>query len=396
MPEISIIMPTFNRADTIGRAIDSIRKQTFGDWELIIVDDGSTDGTATAVSGIDERIKLVRQENQGCYVARNVGMRNSGGRYITFMDSDDEWLPHFLEITVAFLKASPSDHLVMTEFLEDFGAGPEVRHDIHEVAVKFPRMAKQVGSRLVDMPVGETDDYLRVYSSREALGEWGHDVAVRAGYPDAALYRGRIFEHLRFGHLGWLPTTVLTREALMTVGEFLPNYRTAADYRFLGLLYRNFPANMISIPAAIKHSKATGGGELIEAHLATGVNEYRYAVHRLPLFDEFFWHGRETDGELRRIRGLYQLYAGRIAAEQGKRREAVQHLGEAYAAIPQLWSARMLAGFMRLVPSDALAGRLYRFYLEAVSVAKSLVAGHLTPREFIRKAARRLTLRSAR
>lgn len=137
MPEVSIIMPTFNRADTIGRAVDSIRNQTFRDWELIIVDDGSTDGTAGAVSGVDDRIKVVQQENHGCYAARNTGLRIGTGRYITFMDSDDEWLPHFLEITIGFLSASATDHVIMTEFFEDFGSGPELRHDFHEVAVRF-------------------------------------------------------------------------------------------------------------------------------------------------------------------------------------------------------------------------------------------------------------------
>ena len=119
MPEVSIIMPTFNRRDIITRAIDSIRRQTFVDWELIIVDDGSSDGTAEAVSGLDERIRLIRQENQGCYVARNAGLRVAAGRWLAFMDSDDEWLPHFLELTTGFLRAFPEDHIVLTEFFED-------------------------------------------------------------------------------------------------------------------------------------------------------------------------------------------------------------------------------------------------------------------------------------
>jgi glycosyltransferase involved in cell wall biosynthesis len=393
MPEVSIVMPTFNRADTIGRAIDSVRAQTFADWELIIVDDGSTDGTAAAVSGIDPRIKLQRQENQGCYVARNAGMHNSSGRYITFLDSDDEWLPHFLELTVGFLKASPSDQMVMTEFLEKTGVGAGVRHDFYDVAVKFPRMASQVGSRLMDLPAGETDDYLRVYSSKEPLGAWGRDIAARAGYPDGVLYRGQIFEHLRFGHLGWLPTTMVTREALAKVGDFLPTYRTAADYRFLGLLYRNYRANMIAVPAAIKHSMAVGGQALAEGHLATGTNEYRYAVHRLPLYDEFFWQGRESDPELGKIRGYYHAHAGRVAVEYGKRREAIGHLKEATAANPKLWSVRALRLFLGLVPSDALTSRLYRLFLDATAVSKNLASGRLTPWDFVRKAARRVVRR---
>jgi glycosyltransferase involved in cell wall biosynthesis len=393
MPEVSVIMPTYNRADTIGRAVDSVRAQTFGDWELIVVDDGSTDGTAAVVSGIDPRIHLLRQGNQGCYVARNTGLQASTGRYITFLDSDDEWLPHFLELTIGFLKAFPSEQMVMTEFLEIAGGGAPVRHDLYDVAVKFPRMAKQVGSRLMDLPPGETDDYLRVYSSKEPIGAWGRDAAARAGYPDAALYRGQIFEHLRFGHLGWLPTTVLTREALAKIGDFLPNYRTAADYRFLGLLYRHYQANMLALPGAIKHGMALGGRRLTEGHLATGANEYRYATHRLPLYDEFFWLGRESDVELGRIRGWYQDHAGRVAVEHGKRREALVHLKEATIANPRLWSAHALRLLVRLVPSDALATRVYGVVRDATSAMRKMATGKLSPWDVLKKVIRRATRR---
>ncbi|MCR4347472.1 MAG: glycosyltransferase [Sulfuricaulis sp.] len=390
MPEVSIIMPTYNRADTIGRAIDSVRRQTFQDWELIIVDDGSTDGTASLVEGLDPRVRLIRQENAGCYVARNNGLRNSRGRYLTFIDSDDEWLPYFLEITLAFLKWSPEDQFVMTEFLEDWGVGSRVRHDIYEISNKFPRMARTVGSQLVELPPGESDNYLRVYDTSEPLGDWGRNIAVRAGYSDAALYRGHIFEYLRFRHLGWLPITILTRKALDTIGLFPENYRTAADYRFLGLLYRNFRANMISLPGAIKHNKAVGGRDLAEAHLATGVNEYRYAVHRLPLFDELFWNERKTDPEIKRIRGLYQYYAGRTALEHGKRKEALVHLREASDAVPGLWQARWLGLFVRIIPSIRIASGLYCFNLYLRYVVGRITSEGLGPIDLTRLAVRKL------
>src|SRR5262249_46089627 len=79
MTLVSIIMPTFNRADTIKRAIRSVQAQTFTDWELIVVDDGSTDDTAARIEGCDPRLKLIRQENQGTAGARNTGLRASAG-----------------------------------------------------------------------------------------------------------------------------------------------------------------------------------------------------------------------------------------------------------------------------------------------------------------------------
>ena len=92
-PLISAIMPTYNRAYIIGRAIDSVLHQTYPDFELIIIDDGSTDNTEQIVSAYkDDRIKFIRcDENKGGNYARNLGMEAAMGEYIAFIDSDNEW-----------------------------------------------------------------------------------------------------------------------------------------------------------------------------------------------------------------------------------------------------------------------------------------------------------------
>src|ERR1700690_1959631 len=123
MPTVSVIMPTFNRADTIVRAIKSVQAQTCRDWELIIVDDGSTDNTAELIGGMDPRLILIRQANRGFTEARNAGIRAGKGRYFAFLDSDDEMLPYHLELGVAFLDAYGEELFVGTENLEDFGQG---------------------------------------------------------------------------------------------------------------------------------------------------------------------------------------------------------------------------------------------------------------------------------
>lgn len=93
--EISVIIPTYNRENSIHRAISSVLQQTFQDFELIIVDDGSQDGTLDLIKTItDPRIKVVRHsKNSGTAEARNTGVKSSLGRYVAFLDSDDEWLP---------------------------------------------------------------------------------------------------------------------------------------------------------------------------------------------------------------------------------------------------------------------------------------------------------------
>src|SRR5215468_6433390 len=205
MPLVSVILPTYNRADTIGRAIDSVVNQTLSDWELIVVDDGSTDNSTELILerySREPRLKLIRQENQGFPGARNTGLRASAGKYIAFLDSDDEYLPHHLELEAAFLEA-------------------------------HPEVARIVGSRMLDLPPGETDNYLRVYQTREPIGAWGRRIVERLPYEDVYLYRGRIFEQLRWGFLMCVQPSMITRRVLADVGEFDPSYRAAADYGFM-------------------------------------------------------------------------------------------------------------------------------------------------------------------
>jgi glycosyltransferase involved in cell wall biosynthesis len=97
-PFFSVILPTYNRAHLIERAILSVTGQTFKDWELIIVDDGSTDNTAETVAKFtDTRIKYVYQTNQERSAARNTGIKSSTGKFVCFIDSDDFWYPNHLE-----------------------------------------------------------------------------------------------------------------------------------------------------------------------------------------------------------------------------------------------------------------------------------------------------------
>ncbi len=108
-PLVSIAMPVYNRAAIVGASIDSILAQTFRDFELIIVDDGSTDDIQSVVHAYqDDRIRYVRHtENRGLMAARNTGVRESRGAFFAFQDSDDTWHPQKLEEEVALLSAAP-------------------------------------------------------------------------------------------------------------------------------------------------------------------------------------------------------------------------------------------------------------------------------------------------
>jgi glycosyltransferase involved in cell wall biosynthesis len=96
MPLISVIIPTYQRAHAIGNAIESVYAQTFQDWEIVVVDDGSTDGTEELLKQYAPRVRYFRQENRGPSAARNYGIREACGEWIAFLDSDDIWLPEKL------------------------------------------------------------------------------------------------------------------------------------------------------------------------------------------------------------------------------------------------------------------------------------------------------------
>jgi glycosyltransferase involved in cell wall biosynthesis len=108
-PQVSVVMPVFNRQQYVGAAIESILAQTITDFELIIVDDGSTDQSMAVIQGYrDPRIRLIRfSQNKGGSKARNVGNREARGEFIAVMDSDDIALPGRLEMQLAFMKAHP-------------------------------------------------------------------------------------------------------------------------------------------------------------------------------------------------------------------------------------------------------------------------------------------------
>lgn len=126
--KVSVIIPTYNRAGTIKRSIDSVLKQTYGNFELIVVDDGSTDNTSRLIEDYDDsRLRYMRiEERRGANHARNVGIENAGGDYIAFQDSDDEWYPDKLEKQMKILMDQKQVDIVFSRYLHHFMDGRQV------------------------------------------------------------------------------------------------------------------------------------------------------------------------------------------------------------------------------------------------------------------------------
>lgn len=150
-PVVSIVIPTYNRAQTLTRAIESIRAQSFQDWEIIVVDDGSTDSTPNLLSNyaarLGQALMVIRQYNRGCSAARNRGIEMARGRYVAFLDSDDEFRPQKLERQLELFNASPGLDFVYSDYsFVDL----EGRTTISALDAKFPIARSLSTTRVAD------------------------------------------------------------------------------------------------------------------------------------------------------------------------------------------------------------------------------------------------------
>lgn len=141
-PKISVVVPLYNKEKSIARTIESILNQTLKDFELVIVDDGSTDNSVDIVRGFnDERIVLIQQKNAGPGAARNTGVRNAKADWIVFLDADDENLPDSLEFFAKIIEEHPDADIVDTN--KYFRTGDMLKEGYHPIEgwVKNPLKA---------------------------------------------------------------------------------------------------------------------------------------------------------------------------------------------------------------------------------------------------------------
>jgi hypothetical protein len=163
---VSIVLPTYNRSGFLKTAFESVDQQRFRDWELIVVDDGSTDDTHSIVAGFaascERPVRYIRQENRGPAAARNVGVDHSSARYIAFYDSDDLWLPGYLERSVGALQANPDlDWVFSSCKIVDLGTGEVVASNVFYIG-ETPRP-------LMNLRVEHRDGGLNVIVDRRVL-----------------------------------------------------------------------------------------------------------------------------------------------------------------------------------------------------------------------------------
>ena len=184
-PKVSVVIPTYNRGDLIGETIDSVLAQTYSNWEVIVVDDGSEDGTIDMLESLtDERVHLIKRDRlpSGAPVCRNIGAKNATGGYLIFLDSDDLLLPYALERRVQLMESNPD---------LDFAA---------YVGEMFMSCPGDLG-KLWNLPTTELDfeRFLKLDVSWQTSGPiWKADFFRRIGAWDESLVCGQDSElHLR-------------------------------------------------------------------------------------------------------------------------------------------------------------------------------------------------------
>lgn len=218
-PLVSVVIPTFNRADVIAQSIDSVLAQSYRRIEIVVVDDGSTDATRAVLKSYGNNIRAIHQPNGGLAQARNAGHAAATGELIAWLDSDDLCEPERIGLQVEYLLAHPTVVLVSSNF-----SAFNVDH------VSHPGYGSTYYSRVRDQ------GYERLYGGSEPFvptaAPWN------AGLAGLNTCRGPVYEHIVWGNFVHPPTVMFRRDALSTVGLLDPAVAYAEDWEFFVRLSR--------------------------------------------------------------------------------------------------------------------------------------------------------------
>lgn len=292
MPTVSVIIPTYDRADVLPKAIDSVLSQTHRDLELIVVDDGSTDDTAAVVEGYeDDRVQYVAHEtNRGANVARNTGIDAASGEYVAFLDSDDRWAPSKLERQLERLEQKGSEWVgAYCGFYRDLeGPSGHVLNGVATVLALGDDDGPMEGDR--ELQTGILADEVETCAGSTLVVE--RSVAQDIGGFDEELERFQDPEFvLRIADVGKVAYVDEPLVTLESVGSPAPEVVRRADRAYLE-----------------KHA------DLVAAAEDQGVEIT--AIHRFLLAKQFFADGRPLEGArlLRNARVRPRQYPGLLWA----------------------------------------------------------------------------------
>ncbi|MBI3864415.1 MAG: glycosyltransferase family 2 protein [Planctomycetia bacterium] len=238
---VSVIIPTYNRAYCVTRAIDSALAQTHRDVELLVIDDGSTDGTEELIRtryGSDRRVRYLHQENAGVAEARNLGIRQMQGNFGAWLDSDDYWYPWKLEAQISAMRHLPDVGMIWTDM---------EAVDL-EGRVTDPRYLRTIFSAYRWF----TDDDL--FRQRYPLGEFAP--ALGNLTDNATVFVGEIFSQMIAGNLVATSTALIRRDCMEKVGLMIR--ADGEDYEYSLRVCREGPVAFINL-SSIQYQLGTAG-----------------------------------------------------------------------------------------------------------------------------------------
>jgi len=258
MPRVSVIIPTYNLANYISETIDSVLAQDYKDYEIIVVDDGSTDNIKETLMKYDGKIKYIYQKNQGCAVARNKGIIEAKGEYIALLDADDIWLPDKLRLQVDLIDENRNVAMVFTDF-ESFSSNEIIR-----------------------------------YSCSRSRRSWEKDSfkykVSQLKFNDGTILKGNLYEELIFSCLPHISTVLITKKSLLEIGCFDENVDSISDYDLWIRISKNYPLlyfNKVTTRYRVREDSMSGNmdirgiryakwfGKLFEKHIKYCPDKYR-------------------------------------------------------------------------------------------------------------------------
>jgi glycosyltransferase involved in cell wall biosynthesis len=319
---VSVIIPTFNRAYIIGHAIESVLGQSYPRVEVIVADDGSTDGTREIIEHCDTRVRYVRQENSGPSAARNLGLRLARSEFVAFLDSDDEWLPWKLELQVALLRRLPEAGMVWT----DMTAVDELGHTLE---ARYLRKMYNAYTRVT------LTDVMRQCGVVSDLNISGTDA-----FAERSLLTGDIFQYMLLGSLVHTSTVLLRRSRVRQTGGFDESLKPSGeDYEFHLRTCFEGPVAFADV-ASIRYR--VGADDQLTAQ--------RYMIHvarnNVRTLDQWLMRGSDritslSEGQVRHSLSNAHAWLGSEEFEAGNRAAARRHLWKSVRLGPA--SARTIA-----------------------------------------------------
>lgn len=249
---VSVVIPTYNRGDLIAETIRSVLAQTVAPVEVIVVDDGSTDDTRSAVAAFAPRVRYVAKQNGGVSAARNHGAELATGRWLAFTDSDDLWHPRKLEVQLAALAAARGARWSLT--------GCDV---IDPAGRPFP--GPQGWTGVFSVFDAEGMDPARFFAS------YLEPLPVRIGSDEFSAWHGDAWEALFLGNFGLPSSAMVEAQFFRELGGFRPDFRVAEETEFFHRAAAAAPLALIDFPL-VSYRRGLGGS-LISGPNATRLVE---------------------------------------------------------------------------------------------------------------------------